>query len=232
MTQQPERAALLCEAKRRRKLYPTTAALRLAGLWFSGPQPRTALRCALDACTDFLPLPFLMFWINHPTGYVVVVPEVPAGLAPRTSCYLQGELVIEGILFRNVVCLRGQDLALGKGVAQHELAHLLDHLLGSDGQLHGPFLSDGAGVTLDLMAWGAELLACYRERNSVDPTAGGPHGYFARAVQTYCVAPERLRREDPRIFEFLEQRLLNEAAWWAKAPQDATKGGTVGDPGR
>lgn len=230
--QMVERAALLREAKRRRKLYPTTAALRLAGLWFRGRRPVGALRSALDACTDFIPSPLLAYWVGHPTGYLVVVPEVPPGLAPRTSCYLQGEVVIEGRVFQNVVCLLGQDLARGEGVAEHELAHLLDHLLGSGGLFAGPFLSEGAGISPTLRSWGAELVACYREWARSAQRRVGPRGYLAQAVQVYCRDPEQLRRKDPRLFEFLDQRLLNEACWLELLQREEVKGGTVGDPGR
>lgn len=227
-----ERAALLREAKRRRKLYPTTAALRLAGLWFKGPRPTGALRSALDACTDFIPLPLLAYWVAHPTGYVVVVPQVPTGIRPRTSCYLQGKVVIEGQVFWNVVCLLGKDLAQGEGVAEHELAHLLDHLLGSDGRFEGPFLSENAGISPTLRAWGAELAACYREWARAAECPVGPRGYLARAVQMYCRAPEELWRRDPRVFEFLDRRLLNEACWHELVQRDELKGGTLGGPGR
>ena len=228
-----ERAALLQEAKRRRKLYPTTAALRLAGLWFPGPGPTAALRAALDACTAFLPLPLLAYWVWHPLGYLVVVPEVPAGLAPRSSCYLQGEVTIEGKPFCNVACLRAQDLADGRGVAQHELAHLLDHLLGSDGRLNGAFLSDGTGITPTLCAWAEELARCYRDRvDRGGHTSVGPRGYLARGIQSYCLDPERLRREDSRLFHFLSERLLNEASWQELAQRQEWKGDPVGDPGR
>jgi len=209
-----EREALLEEARRRKKLYPTTRALWLAGLWFSGPDPVRALRKALDEVLSFLPPILLAHFVAHPAGYVLVVPHVPAGLRPRRSCYVEGDLYVEGRIFRNAVFLLGADLAGGWGVGPHEVAHLLDHLLGSDGRPEGVYLSEGGGTTPFLRELGRELQTLYRSR----PSGGyrdwiGPRGYLARSVQMYAAQPEELRSQDPAMYGFLDEVLLSEAFW-------------------
>ncbi len=209
-----EREALLEEARRRKKLYPTTRALWLAGLWFPGPDPVRALRKALDEVFSFLPSTLLARFVAHTTGYVLVVPHVPAGLRPRKSCYVEGDVYVEGRTFRNAVFLLGADLAGGWGVGQHEVAHLLDHLLGSDGRPEGAYLSEGGGATPSLQELGRELHRLYLSR----PAGGyrdwiGPRGYLARSVQAYVIRPEELRDEDPAMYGFLDEVLLSEAFW-------------------
>lgn len=209
-----DRSALLREARRRRKLYPSSAALRLAGLWFSGPVPVRALRLALEEAVAFLPSGLLARLVAHARGYLVVVPQIPAGLVPRCSCYLEGEVVVEGQVFSDVACLLAADLARGEGIAEHELAHLLDHLLGSDGRPGGAYLSEGAGATPALAALGEEIQACYHGRPMERyPRGIGPRDYWARAVQRYCRWPQRLRQEDPAAYRFLSGTFLAEAFW-------------------
>ncbi len=219
------REALLEEARRRKKLYPTTRALWLAGLWFSGPDPIRALRKALDEVLFFLPSPLLASFVTHTAGYVLVVPHVPTGLRPRRSCYVEGDVYVEGRTFPNAVFLLGVDLAGGRGVGQHEVAHLLDHLLGSDGRPEGAYLSEGGGTTPFLQELGRELYSLYLKR----PAGGyrawiGPRGYLARSVQAYVTRPEELRNEDPAMYGFLDGVLLSEAFW-------KDKEGDVGHPG-
>jgi hypothetical protein len=221
MSDNSTRQALLREARRRKKLYPSTAALQLAGLWFPGPNPTQALRRALDQVVAFLPAGLLERFVTHPAGYVIVVPQVPPGLPPRTSCYLEGEVPIEGQVFRNVACVLGQDLGWGSGVAQHELTHLLDHLLGSDGQPEGICLSEGGGVTPALRELGRQLQVLYQDRPPGDYRDWiGPRGYLARAAQCYCVRPAALQEEDPAMYHFLDDVLLAEAFWQASTLHD------------
>ncbi|MGB9722569.1 MAG: hypothetical protein ACP5OO_07635 [Chloroflexia bacterium] len=209
-----EREALLEEARRRKKLYPTTRALWLAGLWFPGPEPVRALRKALDEVLAFLPLALLSHLVAHTAGHVIVVPHVPAGLRPRRSCYVEGEVYVEGRTFRNPVFLLGADLAGGWGVGPHEVAHLLDHLLGSDGRPEGAYLSEGGGVTPFLRELGGELHRLYLNRPPGGYRDGiGPRGYLARSVQAYVVRPEEIRSKDPAMYAFLDEVLLAESFW-------------------
>lgn len=220
-----EREALLEEARRRKKLYPTTRALWLAGLWFPGPDPIRALRKALDEVLFFLPLPLLVHLVTHTAGYVLVVPHVPAGLRPRKSCYVEGDVYVEGRTFRNTVFLLGADLAGGWGVGQHEVAHLLDHLLGSDGRPEGVYLSEGGGTTPFLQELGQELYRLYLNRPPDGYRAWiGPRGYLARSVQGYVARPEELRGQDPAMYRFLDEVFLSEAFW-------KDKEGCFGHPG-
>lgn len=209
-----DRQALLREAKRRKKLYPTTAALRLAGLYFAGPSPVHRLRQALEDAVAFLPTGLLMYLTAHASGYLVVAPEVPPGLPSRRSCYVEGPVAVEGRTFHNAIFLLAADLARGEGVAQHEVAHLLDHLLGSDGRPGERYLSEGVGATPELVELGQRLLSLYRQR----PRLGyrvpcGPRSYFARSVQEYCVRPATLEQEDPEMYRFLNETFLAEAFW-------------------
>jgi len=209
-----DRPALLREARRRKKLYPTTAALRLAGLYFAGHCPVHLLRRALEAVVGFLPIGLLAFWVNHATGHLVVVPQVPPGLPPRCSCYIEGPVSIEGQTFYNTICLLAADLARGEGIAQHELAHLLDHLLGSAGQPGGRYLSEGAGAMPALADLGQRLQSLYQERPRLGYRAHcGPRSYFARSVQEYCLRPGALEQEDPGMYRFLVDTVLAEAFW-------------------
>lgn len=210
-----DRQALLWEAKRRKKLYPTTAALRLAGLHFAGPSPIHRLRRALEDAVAFLPTGLLAHLTAHASGHLVVVPEVPPGLPSRRSCYVEGPVTIEGRTFHNVILLLAEDLARGEGVAQHELVHLLDHLLGSDGRPGEPYLSEGVGATPALAELGERLRLLYRQRPCLGYRAArcGPRSYFARSVQEYCVRPAKLEQEDPEMYRFLNETFLAEAFW-------------------
>ena len=209
-----DRQALLLEAKRRRKLYPTTAALRLAGLYFAGPGPVQELRRALEEAVEFLPTGLLAHLVDHPTGHLLVLPQVPAGLPSRHSCYVEGEVAIEGQTFRNVACVLAEDLARGAGVAQHELAHLLDHLLGSAGRPGGRYLSEGAGAMPALADLGQRLQSLYLERPRLGYSARcGPRSYFARSVQEYCLRPGVLEQDDPGMYRFLGDTVLAETFW-------------------
>ena len=83
-----------------------------------------------------LSVAFLLFWAVHPRWHAVISSDrygYQSGLQPVGRHELDG-----------VAWVSARRLLDEPGLAE-PIAHMFDHLLGSDGQPDGPWLSDGAG---------------------------------------------------------------------------------------
>lgn len=156
------------------------------------------------------PAAFLRFWAIHPRGHAVISSDrygYQSGLQPVGRHELDG-----------VAWLSARRLLNEPGLAE-PIAHLFDHLLGSDGQPDGPWLSDGAGRNA---IWGDVSRRLQRQAGlgyappEVSPSA---HSYFAWGLRTYLLDRQSLNTIDPGLERLLTTTLFS-AEFWRKAEDE------------
>ena len=96
-----------------------------------------------------------------------------------------------------------------QGVAQEEITHLLDHLLGSNGK--DVRLSNGYGRTVKLQLFGEEIYGLYLDKSNKISEYGdsNPHEFLGQAIRFRFTA-------DPKLLQALAKPLYNvmEAKWF------------------
>jgi len=155
----------------------------------------------------YLPAGLLSLWQASARGHLV--------FSHRPSSYLPGpqpwrDRSLDGIC---TLCLA--ELVRDEPTPWWALYRLFDHLMGSDGDDGGLWLSDGAGITPELAAVGQRFqriqqLGYGHEELDVSST----HGYFARTLHLYRREPRRLNVLDPQVERLYRSTLMQEK-WWA-----------------
>jgi hypothetical protein len=148
----------------------------------------------------------LAFWLAAPAGHIVLTAGpstyVPGPVPLRAQAWHDREL-------QAVARISLADLLDDPRATLGILAHLVDHLLGSQGAAGAPWLSDGAGATPPLQAVGERFAAL--ARLGYGPTE--PHAYFAWAFGGYWLDRRALNVADPNVERLLRTTLADEAFW-------------------
>ena len=159
------------------------------------------------------PAAFLRFWAVHPRGHAVISSDrygYQSGPQPVGRHELDG-----------VAWVSARRLLDEPGLAE-PIAHLLDHLLGSDGQPDGPWLSDGAGRNA---AWSDVSRRLQRQAGLgyAPPEArSSSHSYFAWGLRTYLLDRQSLNTIDPGLERLLTTTLFSAEFWRTAEDEPAT----------
>jgi len=197
----PEPAPKLLRALKRERLHIEPRALRaspprvqrhFAHAW----APADLLLTRLAAWPSGL----LAFWLAAPAGHIV--------FSTDPSAYLPAGLSWRGGNLPAVARVSLADLIGDGRPALEAIAHLVDHLLGSQG-CAGPWLSDGGGSTPRLQAVGAKL----RSLVQLGYGPAEPHAYFAWAFAGYWLDRQALNTADPNVERLLRLTICSEGFW-------------------
>lgn len=150
------------------------------------------------------PPPLLHFWQQHPRGHVVVSSQRHGYQPGRQQV---GRRSLEGIAWLSArILLAESGLAL-------PIAHLLDHLLGSDGQADAPWLSDGYGRNPAWQEVAQRLWRQFRLGYGPDEVLADPHAYFAWGLRTFLADRRQLNVTDPGLERLLATTLFDPTFW-------------------
>lgn len=148
----------------------------------------------------------LLFWADHPAGYVVITPR-DGGYEP--GVVREGDRELRGVAYIPVASLIGE--------GPHPLlyiAHLLDHLLGCDAACDGPWLSEGGGHTPEWQEIGRRLYRQFTLGYAATPEArSDPRRYFAEGLVAYWQDRRGLRIQDPGLEAIFRTAILNADFW-------------------
>jgi hypothetical protein len=150
------------------------------------------------------PAALLQFWAAHPRGHVVIGPQ-RHGYQPGVQPV--GRKQIEGVAW-----LAARRLLAEPGLAA-SIAHLLDHLLGSDGEPEAGWLSDGVGRTAAWQEVGRRLQRQFNLRYGPPEAAPDPRAYFAWGLASYLADHQALNAADPGLERLLRTTLFDPAFW-------------------
>lgn len=140
------------------------------------------------------------------SGYVVV--------CTGDSHYSPGPYSIRRQVLTNVAFVSVKDLAVDSEQPLHVLGHLIDHHLGCSGDITGPWLSEGSGVSPHWRRAGEHLSDLFALGYGVDSIAqASVRDYFAQSLAIYCRDRQRLNIADPQIYKWFRSVLWDEASW-------------------
>jgi len=160
----------------------------------------------LSSRLDRLPTGLIRFWLQQPTGHVVITHVA--------SSYEPGEHPLKEQALRNVAYVGLSDLAQGSLEALVPVARLLDHLLGNGGTEAGPWLSERGGTSPALQKVGARVAGLFPLEHGFDVRARtDARAYFARSLALYCYDRRALNVADPLLERLLRTTLCAEAFW-------------------
>ena len=153
-----------------------------------------------------LPTGLVRFWLQQPTGHVVVT--------HLTSRYEPGEHRLKQHVLRNVAYVGISDLAPGSLEALVPVGHCLDHLLGSAGAEEGLWLSQGGGACRALQEVGARVAELFPLGHGFDAQAcTDARTYFARSLALYWHDRRALNAADPLLERLLRTSLGADTFW-------------------
>lgn len=155
------------------------------------------------------PTALLLFWAAHPRGHVVI------GLQP--DGYRPGPQAVGGHPLDSVAWLAAPPLLEENPPLRPPIAHLLDHLLGSDGDPTGPWLSDGGGRSPAWLEVGQRLHRQFRLGYGPEEVASDPRAYFAWGLCSFLADPVALNTIDPGLERLLRTTLCSDG-FWARGP--------------
>lgn len=160
---------------------------------------RLALK-PLERC----PAALLQFWMEHPRGHLVI--------GPQRHGYQPGMQTVGRAQLDGVAWVAARRLLAEPGLAA-PIAELLDHLLGSDGEPAGPWLSDGGGHSPAWQEVGRRLLRQFKLGYGPEETAADPHVYFAWGLRSYLADPQALNTVDPGLERLLRATVCSIDFW-------------------
>ena len=173
-------------------------------------QQAAHLRSPLDlgrlllAPLDGAPAELLRFWLAHPCGHAVI--------NPLRHGYLPGVQAVGRRQHDGVAWIAAARLLAEPGLAE-PLASLLDHLLGSDGQLDGPRLSGGAGRSAAWAEVGQRIQRQFSLGYAPAEAAASSHAYFAWGLRIYLAGAHGLSVVDPGLERLLRTTVLDSRFW-------------------
>lgn len=159
------------------------------------------------------PAAFLHFWAVHPRGHAVI--------GPVRYGYQSGSQPVGRHELDGVAWISAPRLMIEPGLAE-PIAHLLDHLLGSDGQPDGLWLSDGAGRNA---AWSDVSRRLQRQAGlgyAPPEVSFSAHSYFAWGLRTYLLDRQSLNTIDPGLERLLTTTLFSAVFWRTVEDEPAT----------
>jgi len=137
-----------------------------------------------------------------------------AAICNDETRYSPGPNSIRQLQVTNVAFVSIEDLALGNERTLHVLGHLVDHHLGCAGDVKGPWLSEGGGISPGWQQAGSRLSDLFALGYAVDPIAeSNVRDYFAQSLALFCLDRQRLNVADPQIEKWLRTTIWNEALW-------------------
>jgi hypothetical protein len=176
------------------------AAPRIAGQYESQWAPVERLAAYLEQ----LPAGALRFMADHARGYFLVGVE---------SGYVPGEVAIGERVHAQVARFTLHDLESSLACIDGA-GRLLDHLLGCHGEPDGKWLSEGGGITKELVEVGAEINQLFHLGYGIDEEARqSPRSYLARSLAWYVDDRRALNVADPRMERLLKRTLMSEPFW-------------------
>ena len=142
---------------------------------------------------------------------------MPAGLLRLIATQREKHLFIkhEGASYDGSTAVVSVDyIYLDEGVAIEETMHLIDDLLGDGSGRRDHCFSNGYTRFEKLQGLSIELAQLYaREQRFLPTSEDNPHEYFAQGVRAFLYQPGLLQREDPELFLFVRDKILNENFW-------------------
>lgn len=161
---------------------------------------------ALSAQARLLPARVWEYLLSCTGGFAVI--------CPGESCYLPGPATVRGRSIRNVAFVSVEDLAGDNDRPLHVIGHLLDHHLGCGGDLGGPWLTGGGGVTAGWQQAGSRLAGLYPLGYGVDEVAcSSAQDYLAQSLAIYSRDRQRLNVADPQICRWLRDTIFSDSFW-------------------
>ncbi|MCC7354033.1 MAG: hypothetical protein IT330_09770 [Anaerolineae bacterium] len=170
-----------------------------------GRAPGVLLRTLMQQVRP-LPAALLRWWAAHPRGHVVIAGEGRG--------YVPGPQTAGAYALDCVAWAAADALLAGEDSPLEAIAHLLDHLLGCDGEEEGDWLSAGGGISPRWREVGARLRELFAL--GYGPTAAtrvNPHAYFAWGFVLGLRDPRALNVADPRLERLLRTTLLDNDFW-------------------
>lgn len=155
------------------------------------------------------PEALLLFWQRHARGHVVINPQ-RHGYAPGVQ--LVGKRQLDCVAW-----VSARELLVDPLLAL-PVAHLLDHLLGSDGLLEGPWLSDGAGRTPAWDSVGQRLRRQFELGYAPAEAGADCHAYFGWGLRSYLADRETLNVVDPGLERLLRTTVFDAGFWRSAQP--------------
>lgn len=153
-----------------------------------------------------LPTGLLEFWRASERGHLVYTHR-PSEYVPGTQLWQERE-------FEGVCYLSMGELVATPDAALEALFAMLDHLMGSRCDPQGPWFSDGAGVTPQLVEAAARLARIHAlGYGHAALGATSARDYMARAWALYLTDPQRLNVLDPQVFKLYRDVLMSERFW-------------------
>ncbi|MEZ4770103.1 MAG: hypothetical protein R2844_16935 [Caldilineales bacterium] len=150
------------------------------------------------------PLAMLDWWRLHPRGHVVIGP-VDAG-------YVPGPQPVGRRTLDCVAWVAARELLAGDRLPT-AAANLFDHLLGSDGDPDGPWLSDGGGRSALWQEVGARVQRQRALGYAPRAVQDNPHDYLAWGLCTFLADRQQLNAVDPGLERLLATTVFDAAFW-------------------
>lgn len=154
------------------------------------------------------PLPggLLGWWATHPRGHVVVTGEARG--------YVPGPQEAGAYALHGVAWLSAGDLLADSLRPLDAIVQLLDHLLGSDGEADGQWLSEGGGINMRWREVGKRLTELFAlGYGPTDQVRADPHAYFAWGFALSLRDARALNTTDPRMERLLRTTVLSDTFW-------------------
>ena len=160
------------------------------------------------------PLAMLDWWRLQPRGHVVI--------GPVATDYVAGSQAVGRRTFDGVAWVAARQLLSGDELPV-SVANLFDHLLGSDGDPDGLWLSDGGGRGAAWQEIGARIERQRALGYAPPAPAGNPHDYLAWGMRTFLADRQQLNVADPGLERLLATTIFD-AAFWQRAEDQAASG--------
>ena len=171
------------------------------------------LRSPLDLARKLLqpmeraPLAMLDWWRLHPRGHAVI--------GPVDAAYATGPQAVGRRTLDCVAWVSARDL-LADDQLPAAVVNLFDHLLGSNGDPDGLWLSDGAGLNQLWQSAGARIQRQFALGYAPEPLNHHPHDYLAWGMSAFLSHRQQLNTTDPGLERLLATTLFD-AAFWQRA---------------
>lgn len=137
-----------------------------------------------------------------------------AAIHTGSTEYVPGPASIRNQRVANVAFVSIEDLAADNEQPLHVLGHLIDHHMGSGGNLEGLWLSEGGGTSDRWRQAGQRLSELFTLGHAVDPIAQSSlRDYFAQSLALFCRDRRRLNVADPLIYKWFRSTLWSKAFW-------------------
>ena len=146
----------------------------------------------------------LDWWRLHPRGHVVI--------GPTEAGYLPGSQAVGRQTLDCVAWVPAKDVLARDDLAE-PLASLFDHLLGSDGEPGGIWLSDGGGRNAAWLAIGGRVQRQFALGYAPEAAARDPHSYLAWGMRTFLARRHEVNAADPGLERLLATTMFDPAFW-------------------